>query len=128
MTRYPRRNFKVSQRMIEQRERENAAPRLTEEVPRLRELRIEVGAHRDGALIPESVYIRRVVVTNAPALLWLPCSEPRCEEGGHDITEALVSGLRQGEVRITGESSCSGRVAGVACVRVIHFTAVADYD
>jgi hypothetical protein len=126
MRRNGRRNSPAYDQMLERRRREDEAPRLQAEVPRLKKLQIEVSARRDGVLITESVYIRHVVVSSAPALIWIPCGDSRCSEG-HDLTDELLRALRRSEARIIGTNACRGQVGTADCGRVLHYIAIADY-
>jgi hypothetical protein len=127
MRRQARYNTPAYQQMLDRRAQEDAAPRLREEVPRLRTLQLELSTRREGNLLPESVYIRHVMVDSAPALVWIRCGDPRCNDG-HDLTDGILRALRNNEARFTGSSPCGGQTGGAMCARVLHFTAVATYE
>jgi hypothetical protein len=78
--------------------------------------------------VPAS-HIRRIVVANAPALFEIPCQDPSCEGGGHDLTSVVMRALRMNETRFVGEDVCNGRVgtAQADCARVLHFSGEAEY-
>jgi hypothetical protein len=119
-----RRNNPAAQRFAERRQRENDAPRLSAEVPDLVSLRLEID-EQGGSAQPR--YIRRIVVDSAPALFLLPCGDPRCVDGGHDITGTVMRALRARSTTFDGSDDCSGSVGSSACARVVRFDAVAEY-
>ncbi len=110
----------AKQRSLERRKREDDAARLHDEVRRLGSLDIEID---DGG----SRYIKRVVVERAPALFELPCPEKTCENGGHDITPAVMSALRASATRLEGEDTCRGEVPSGSCGRVLKYVVKATY-
>ncbi len=119
-----RKNNPAAQRFAERRQRENDAPRLSAEVPGLVSLRLEI-EERGGS--PQPKYIRRIMVDTAPALFLLPCGDPRCVDGGHDVTAAVMQALRARRTHFEGTDECHGNVGSSACTRVVHFEASADY-
>jgi hypothetical protein len=116
-----------AQRFAERRRREDEAPRLIAEVPRLQSLTLEIGERSQAGPVGESTHVRRVVVQHAPALFFLPCGDPRCKDGGHDVTDVVMKALRAGETRVEGEDSCAGSVGTAPCSRLLHFTGTATY-
>jgi hypothetical protein len=72
-------------------------------------------------------YTRPIVVAHAPALFLLPCGDPRCVDGGYDLTRAVLSGLASHAPRFSGECACEGSVGSSACGRKLRFLADADY-
>ncbi len=114
-------------RQAERRQRADDAPRLALEIPRLESLRLEMIERREGTNIAEAHHIRRFVVDSAPALFLSPCGDPRCKEGGHDITSEVMSALRTGSTRFEGEDECRGSLGTGECTRVLHYTVVATY-
>src|SRR5262249_44839803 len=115
-----RNNQDAKQRSLDRRKREDDAARLNDEVRRLGSLDIEVD---DGG----SRYIKRIVVERAPALFEFPCPEETCENGGHDITRALMEALRASATRLEGEDPCRGAVPSGPCGRIMKFVAQATY-
>jgi hypothetical protein len=111
----------------ERRRRADDAPRLSSAAPTLVSMRLEIEIFRDGVPLSNSKHIRRIVVSDAPALFELPCLDGFCREGGHDITRALLNGLSQRSQRFRGEEECSGRTGSAYCRCVMHFVAVAEY-
>ncbi len=110
------------------RERADAAPRLKAKVPSLNSLRLEIHETRDGAEILGSRRARPIVVEHAPAWFELPCVQPECEEGGHDVTSTVLGKLRAGQVKFDGSHVCGGHVGSDPCGRELHFAATAVYD
>jgi hypothetical protein len=123
-----RRSGPAALRFAARRQREDEAPRLHDEVPRLRHLRLEVEERRGGGIVPEAKHIRHVIIDRAPALFLLPCGDASCNDGGHDVTLAMMRDLRAGQTRFEGESVCNGTVGTALCGRVVHYVAIADYD
>jgi hypothetical protein len=72
-------------------------------------------------------HIRRFVIDRAPALFLVPCGDPRCTDGEHDLTTAVMRALRANETAFGGTDECTGTVGTSACTRVLHFDAVAEY-
>jgi hypothetical protein len=122
-----RRQSEAAQRAAERRLREDEAPRLAEVVPKLLTLRIQMDERRRGTQLPESSHIRLVPVENAPALFVVPCHDTLCRDGGHDITNAVLSVVRQGSVHHVGEDECRGYLGSEGCGRVLHYVIDATY-
>lgn len=116
-----------AERFAERRKREDESPRLTAEVPRLQSLALEIRETSEGNSIDRPMHIRRIVVQNAPALFVLPCGDARCRDGGHDVTHAVMRGLRAGETRFEGQDACAGSLGTAPCSRVLDFVATATY-
>ncbi len=117
----------ASQRFAERRRREDEAPRLLERVPELTGLRLEVEERRASSSTADSKHVRHVIVDRAPALFFLPCGDPACKDGGHDVTNPLMRGLMGHETRFEAEDSCSGSVGTAHCGRIIRVIAIATY-
>jgi hypothetical protein len=120
-----RRNSPQALRFAERRKREDDAPRLREMVPNLVSLRLDI-ADRSG-VAEGSEHIRRVVVDHAPALFLVPCGDPRCVDGEHDLTNTVLRALRSRETSFHGEDACRGSIGPSACSRVLQFDAFAAY-
>jgi hypothetical protein len=119
-----RKNSPAAQRFAERRRREDDAPRLCDEVPDLVSLRIEI-EERSGVTGTE--HIRRFVIDRAPALFLVPCGDPRCTGGEHDLTTPVMRALRAHEKVFEGDDVCMGSVGPNPCSRVLHFDAIAEY-
>jgi hypothetical protein len=116
-------------RAAERRKREDDAPRLKNEVPRLVELKLELHEVLGESSVSAAKHIRHVVVDHAPALFDVPCTDSACQDGGHDLTSEMLRSLRSGATEFTGEDSCHGRLGATStpCRRVLHYTAFAKY-
>jgi hypothetical protein len=114
-------------RFAERRRREDEARRLHEEVPRLRTLKLEVEEHRREVTIAETRHVRHIVVDRAPALFELPCNDPACRDGGHDLTEGMIQRLRAQATDFVLEDVCMGDVRGAPCGRVVRVHVTATY-
>jgi hypothetical protein len=122
-----RRQLEVQERVRERREREDAAPRLRDQVTELVSLSIEVDDHFGSDSGSKTRYVRHVVVERAPALFRIPCSDPGCSDGGHDVTTPVMRALRAGESEFSGQDVCGGWRNGEHCGRVLHYTGHAVY-
>ena len=107
--------------------REDEAPRLQTEVPKLDGLRLDLEERRTGAVSAEVSHIRRVVVAHAPAMFEVPCSDPSCQDGGHDLTNGIMRALRHGDEKFEGEDTCLGQVGNASCERVLRYVGTATY-
>ena len=119
-----RKNSPQAQRFAERRRREDEAPRLHDQVPNLVSLKLEI---EDRSGVGGTTHTRRVVVAQAPALFLVPCGDPRCMDGEHDLTTTVMRALRQQETAFKGQDECRGTVGPSPCSRVLHFDAVAEY-
>jgi hypothetical protein len=126
MMTYNRRNGFAAQRFAERRRREDEAPRLSEQVLDLENLRLEL-EERCGVTGANPKYTRRFVVARAPALFFVPCGEPRCLDGGHDFTSDVMHALRTHQTSFEATDTCAGSVGTSQCTRSLHFDAVAEY-
>lgn len=87
-------------------------------------LRLEI---EDRAGVTSTSHIRRVVVDSAPALFLVPCLDPRCLDGEHDLTWPVMHALRARDTTFQGSDDCRGSVGSANCPRVVHFNAFAEY-
>jgi hypothetical protein len=120
-----RRNSLAAQRFAERRVREDEAPKLTDQVPALSSLRLAI-QEKSGA--GGTNHIRRVIVDSAPALFLVPCGDPRCVSGEHDLTWTVLHSLRAGETSFHGTDDCTGSIGSSPCQRVLHFDGTAEYN
>jgi hypothetical protein len=116
----------AGRRFAERREREDNAPRLAREAPDLTSLKLEVSEQAETTTT-QPKHIRRVVVAHAPALFLIPCGNPSCNGGEHDITSPIMRALRNRETTFSGESQCHGMAGNVPCDRTIRYEATAEY-
>ena len=119
-----RKTSPAAQRFADRRQREDDAPRLRDEVPDLVSLLLDV--HEEGGSAKPR-YLRRIVVETAPALFFLPCGDPRCLDGGHDVTGTVMRAIRSRARAFHGTDDCYGSVGSTTCGRVLHFDATAEY-
>jgi hypothetical protein len=112
--------------IAEQRRREDAAPRLRDEIAGLLSLRLRFDDIRGAGRLVGASYARPIVVESAPAHFEIRCMEPRCT-GMHDLTYAILRALRQSEVSFAGTSNCDGMVGDEPCDRVLGYTCEAAY-
>jgi hypothetical protein len=108
--------------------REDDAPRLKAEVPSLTSLRLELEEFAEGRPIPGTRRIRHIVVDQAAALFEIPCSDSKCEDGGHDVTRQTMNELEAKHQTFEFDTGCQGVVATRPCGRVLKTTAQAEYQ
>ena len=118
----------ASQRFAERRRREDEAPRLLERVPELTGLKLEVEERRASSAVADSKHVRHVVVDRAPALFYIPCGDPACKDGGHDVTSPLMRGLTSHETHFECEDACSGSIGTAPCGRIVRVIASPTYQ
>jgi hypothetical protein len=116
----------ASERAAERRRREDEAPRLATTIPSLESVRLEVEDWRPGAPAADAKYVR-YIVQGAPALFLLPCGDPACKDGGHDLTSDILSGLRQGRAEFSVEDGCAGTTGSAQCPRTLKVSVRAVY-
>jgi hypothetical protein len=107
--------------------REDAARRLVDEVPTLQTLVLSLRDVRESNAVSGSDRKQHVIVSRAAALFEITCAEPKCEEGGHDLTADMLSNLRHCKPQFSGTSECRGMVGNGGCRRTLHFSALATY-
>lgn len=117
-----------AQRFADRRKREDDAPRLHDEVPRLKTLRLEVEERRGSSTVAESKHVRHIVVARAPALFVIPCGDSACRDGGHELTRELLEPLRRGVTELEVEDSCNGSIGSATCGRIMRVVAKATYE
>ena len=96
-------------------------------VPNLVSLKLHLQEAKGDVSVAETGHIRHVVVAHAPLLFDMPCRDPACKDGGHDVTNAITRSLKAGEKQFEGEHQCTGYVGDGACQRVLRYTATATY-
>jgi len=124
------RNSEAAKRFAARREREDSAPRLRDVAPGLTKLDLELTELRRESGDPLSTYVRRVVVTNAAAHFEIACGDSACQEGGHDMTHAVLDSLRTRATSFTAEDPCRGSVgsSSAPCMRVLKLSGTAEYE
>jgi hypothetical protein len=122
-----RKTSEAAQRQAERREREDKAPRLTAEVPELASLKLEISEQSTVSTPNQPKHIKRVVVEHAPALFLIPCGDPACVDGGHDVTGPVMAALRRRETKFSGSDPCRGTLGSTICSRTMFYEGVAEY-
>jgi len=117
----------AQQRFADRRKREDDSPRLSEELPNLAALKLTVEERRPTAVTAESKYVRHVIVDRAPALFDIPCGDPSCSGGGHDVTQQLMRRLRAGAAEVMVEHECQGGVGSSHCGRILRVIGTPTY-
>lgn len=107
--------------------REDEATRLSDEIPALKALRLDIYERRGDQAIQGTKYTRHIIVSRAAALFVLPCSEPKCQDGGHEVTFEVMRKLRELATSFEGTSTCCGYVGDNPCSRELHYIATAQY-
>ena len=110
----------VERQRRERQRREDERPRLLADIPRLTSLCLDI---QEGAI----KYRWPIVVTRAPALFVVACHANGCEDGGHELTDAILRSLRRGAKRLEGEHACQGRIGDASCTGVLRYVGVATY-
>jgi hypothetical protein len=108
--------------------REDESNRLHDVVPELKGLRFNIEDQAAFEVAPPLTYIRHVIVATAPAMFDLPCLDRKCEDGGHDVTGRVLSGLKRRADAIDGSSRCRGTRNGEPCERELNFRLSASYE
>ncbi len=116
----------AAHRFAERLQREQEAPRLREQIPSLETLRLEITDAR-GATSADPKHVRIIVVDTAPALFALTCGDHACREGGHDVTNAVLHGLRAGAAHFEVDDACYGNVGSADCGRTMRVEVKATY-
>lgn len=96
-------------------------------MPRLESLRLEVEERRGASTIGETRHVRHIIVGRAPALFLLQCGDSHCKDGGHDVTDTLLDGLKRGLDEVVAEDVCFGQVGTAQCGRVVKVVAKPTY-
>jgi hypothetical protein len=130
MTFSRKRQTEAKLRADERRQREDDAPRLKQQISTLRELCLEIEERVGSASSSVGRYVRHVVIDRAPALFEIKCGDERCRDGGHDLTNEIMRGLRSSALEFQGEDACYGTLGSgsAACGRVLRFVARAKYQ
>jgi len=122
-----RRMITVNKARTDRWKREDEAPRLKEKVPTLAALRLELEEFSETHSVVGTRRVTLVVIDRAAALFEIPCSDPKCEEGGHDVTREVLSALARQPSRFEFESTCHGYVAQRPCGRMLRVIGQAEY-
>jgi hypothetical protein len=125
--RTPRRPSEALLSLQERRQREDDAPRLLSVAPELSELRLKFHSVQAERPIAGTEYTKLVPVQHASAHFEIPCSDPRCKDGGHDITHDILYALRAHDTALEGEDACRGATGSAPCGRSLHYSMSARY-
>jgi hypothetical protein len=113
-------------RYAERLQREQEAPRLRDRVPALASLRLEITDGRN-LTSADPKHTRIIMVETAPALFSLTCGDHACRDGGHDVTHAVLDGLRARATRFEVQDACYGSVGMAQCGRTMLVEITATY-
>lgn len=122
-----RRNLDEIELVAEHRRREDAAPRLRDQVQRLETLRLRFEDIRAEGRTVAISYTKPIVVASAPAHFEIRCMDARCN-GRHDLSAPILHALQQSRAFFAGESSCNGMVGDVSCDRTLAYACEATYS
>jgi hypothetical protein len=114
-------------RSVERRRREDEAPRLLEQVPRLKTLRLEVEERRGDTRLDETKHTRIVMVERASSVFFIPCGDTSCKEGEHELTYGMLRELRADSAEFVLEDDCRGSIGSASCTRTVRVLAKATY-
>jgi hypothetical protein len=119
----------ANERQSERQLREDEAPRLSDEIPSLTGLRISIAHQRSELGFGGTEHVKVVVIPRAPALFFIPCGDPHCKDGGHDITDTVMRALRSGKTEFEGRDACHGSLgtAESRCTSYITYRGEAVY-
>lgn len=126
--RNPRRPSDAWLALQERRRRENEAPRLKLVVPRLVELKFKMFSMQGEHIVAGTEYMKLVPVLHASAHFEIPCSDPRCKDGGHDISYEILRALKGGEPELEGEDACRGVTGSAECRRSLRYSMTVTYE
>ncbi len=123
------RNSEAAERMKRRQAAEDSAPRLSDSIPSLQTLRLNLRYRRGDIRADEATHLKIVVVPRAPSLFLIACADKECRDGGHDVTRMMMDGLHQKRATITGEDPCNGTLGSAQspCTCVLIFEANATY-
>jgi hypothetical protein len=108
--------------------REDAAPRLATEVPSVKTLALVLKDSRGLQGVSGTERTQHVIVDRAAALFEVACADPKCEDGGHDLTHEVISALKRRQEQFEGTSECRGSVGGAPCRCTLNYRATATYS
>jgi hypothetical protein len=107
--------------------REDAAPRLSAEVPGLQSLSLTLKDVREDHGILGKERIQHIIVERAAALFEIRCAEVKCQDGGYDITSEVMNALRRRRETFDGTSECRGTVGSGSCRCTLVYVARATF-
>lgn len=122
-----RKRNNIPNERVERWRREDAAPRLLAQFPLLRSLSLSLKDLRGESRVTGTERKQHVIVTRAAALFEIPCSDPKCQNGGYDVTSEVLYALRHKHESFAGVAECCGTVGHNACRCSLSFAARASY-
>lgn len=122
-----RRNKNIPSERVERWRREDAAPRLLDQFPLLRTLTLSLKDKRGESRVTGTERMQHVIVARAGALFEIPCSDPKCQNGGYDVTSEVLSSLRLKRESFAGVADCCGMVGDNMCRCSLSFAARASF-
>jgi hypothetical protein len=108
-------------------QREDAAARLLDQLPYIRTIKFSLKETRAEHTVAGTTRAQHVIVARAGALFEIACSDPKCENGGHDLTTEVLAGLRDRLAEFGGNSDCHGDLGQGSCDRTLHYSVHATY-
>jgi len=122
-----RRMTSVNKARSDRWRREDEAPRLKEKIPNVAKLRLDLEEMAEDRPVLGTKRVRHIIVDSAAALFEIPCTDAKCEDGGHDVTQQMLSELGHAKESFEFEDACQGYVATRPCGRVLRVAAQAEY-
>lgn len=122
-----RRYSEAAARAQDRRDREDTAARLRAIVPEITSLELELAEFRSEGSVAQVSYRKVVVVARAPALFEIRCSDSDCIDGGHNLTSAIMTALRERSARFSGYGVCRGDRRNESCSRRLEYRGLATY-
>lgn len=108
--------------------RADEAPRLSTEVPRLKQLKLALSEWRGTSEISGTAHTRLFMIDTAPAAFVIPCGDPRCRDGGHELTGPIMNALVSGREHFEGDDECRGTLGVGSCDRTLRYVLSASYQ
>jgi len=127
MNRMRQRDLDELEATMERRRREDAAPRLRDQVEDLESLRLRFEDVRLEGRTRAISYSKPIAVATAPACFDIRCMEVRCN-GRHDLTAPVLRALREAKISFVGSSDCNGMIGDVPCDHTLAYTCEAKYS
>jgi hypothetical protein len=127
MKRMRQRDLDQLEATSEHRRREDASPRLRDEIEHLLSLRITFEDLRPEGRVLATSYTKPVLVATAPSCFEIRCMEARCS-GWHDLTDRMLRALREKRTQFAGQSDCNGMIGDAACDHTLRYTCEAIYQ
>ncbi len=121
-------NRRMKAERSERWQREDAAPRLATEIPNLLTLSLQLRNRIEETAIPAKSRTQHVIVARAAALFEVACGEPKCENGGFDITAEILHALRSRKATLEGTAQCGGTVGQGYCRCTLMYVMKATYS